>query len=78
SWEYYVGLAGGFDPDRNVRDKVIIYDVNSKKVPSAERIIMPEDTIFAETNSLMYKLLKIASVLSTALSIVAVVISLAP
>ncbi len=78
TWEYYVGLAGGFDSDKNSGDKVTIYDVASKKVVSKGRVIMPEDNIVADTNSFMYSLLKVTSVLSTAISLIALVISLLP
>ncbi|MCE1195817.1 SLBB domain-containing protein [bacterium] len=78
TWEYYVGLAGGFDSDKNAGDKVTIYDVSSKKVSSTGRVIMPEDNIIAASNSVMYNLLKVASVLSTAISLIALVISLLP
>lgn len=78
TWEYYVGLAGGFDSDKNAGDKVTIYDVSSKKVSSTGRVIMPEDNIVAASNSVMYNLLKVASVLSTAISLIALVISLLP
>jgi len=76
TWEYYIGLAGGFDTDRNTGQKIIIYDVNSQKVAIAERQIKPEDNIVAESNSFTYNMLRISGILSTVLSLAALIINL--
>ena len=53
TWDYYIGLAGGFDTDKNSGQKITIYDVKSQKVAIAGREIQPEDNIVAESNSLL-------------------------
>ena len=78
TWEYYVGLAGGLDTDRNSGKKVTIYDVTSKKVASSDRIIQPEDNIVAESNSFTYNLIKYSSIISTLISFAILVRSLLP
>jgi protein involved in polysaccharide export with SLBB domain len=78
TWGYYVNLAGGFDTDRNVNEKVTVYDMAAKKMATSDRYVQPEDMIVAESNSFVYNMLKVASILSTAISLVALVISLLP
>ena len=77
TWEYYIGLAGGFDTEKNANQKISIYDMNSKKVEQTNRMIQPEDSIVAASNSFTYTLFRISTILSTVLSIVALVINLA-
>lgn len=74
SYEYYIGLAGGFDSDRNTNGAVEIKDVNGKK-QSKNGEIEPEDTITAKTNSFTYFFNKYATVLTTILSIVSTFLS---
>lgn len=76
TWEYYIGLAGGFDTERNGNQKITIYDVNSKKVDQANRMIQPEDNIVAASNSFTYQLMRISTILSTVLSLVAIIVNL--
>jgi protein involved in polysaccharide export with SLBB domain len=76
TWEYYVGLAGGFDTDRNSGQKIEIYDVKSNKVAIAGREIQPEDNIVAESNSFTYNMMKISSILSSVLSLTVLIISI--
>ena len=78
SWKYYVGLAGGFDTDRNSGQKITIFDSESNEVAFSERKIEPEDNIEAAANSLLYGFNRIASILTTVISILALVISLLP
>ncbi|MCX7026015.1 MAG: SLBB domain-containing protein, partial [Spirochaetes bacterium] len=75
TWEYYVGLAGGFDTERNSGQALIIYDVNSK-AQARSRIIQPEDNIVAAANSFTYNFYKISSILTTILSVASLIISL--
>jgi len=51
SWEYYVGLAGGFNIDEHSGTKVKITDVYGEKHKQKERIIQPEDVIYAPRNN---------------------------
>jgi protein involved in polysaccharide export with SLBB domain len=76
TWEYYIGLAGGFDTDKNSGQKITIYDVKSNKVAIAGREIQPEDDIVAESNSFTYNMMKVSSILSTVLSLTVLIISL--
>ncbi len=54
SWEYYVGLAGGFNIDNHIGTKVKITDIYGEKHKQDERIIQPEDIIYAPLNHPMY------------------------
>jgi protein involved in polysaccharide export with SLBB domain len=77
SWEYYVGLAGGIDTDKNSGQKLTIYDVNSK-VQAKDRIIQPEDNIVVAANSFTYSFSRIAVIMSTIISVASLVIALLP
>ncbi len=76
SWEYYIGLAGGFDTDRNSGQKITIYDVKSQKVAVAGREIKPEDNIVAETNSFLYGFMRVSTILSTIFTLTALIVNL--
>ena len=54
TWEYYVGLAGGFHPQNHLGKKVKIRDVYGEEYDQDERIIQPEDMIYAPTNHPFY------------------------
>lgn len=69
TWEYYVGLAGGFDPDLNVRDKVTMTTNDGNNLTKSD-YILPETTIDAARNSFGYQLNKYATPILTILSIV--------
>jgi len=78
SWEYYINLAGGFDKDKNSRDRLEIFDVTGKRRVKTV-LIEPEDTIVAASNSFVYYLEKFSPVITTLASlasILAVVLSL--
>ena len=75
SWDYYIGLAGGFVKTQNAREKVTITDVEGKKY-SKKTIIQPEMTIEAATNSKLFYFNQYAPVVTTLLSIVATSLSL--
>ncbi|GAB6276388.1 MAG: hypothetical protein SAMD01599839_09280 [Rectinema sp.] len=77
TWEYYVGLAGGIDTDKNSGQKLTIYDVNSK-VQAKDRIIQPEDNIVVAANSFTYSFSRIAVIMSTIISVASLVIALLP
>jgi len=69
TWEYYIGLAGGFDEDRNSGSAIVIRDINGKKL-SKNDVITPECTITAKSNSFLYYFSKYATPITTTLSIV--------
>ena len=75
TWDYYVGLAGGFIKSQNSRSAVTIIDINGKKL-SKKDFITPECTVTAKTNSLLYYFNQYASPIVTLLSIVASTISI--
>jgi len=54
TWEYYVGLAGGFNIDNHIGTRVRITDVYGNRHKMKERIIEPEDVIYAPLNHPMY------------------------
>ncbi len=78
TYEYYVGLAGGFVKNQNSGDSVTILDINGDKLKKTD-FITPECTITAKTNSFTYYfgiyapvITTILSAISTTLSIIAV------
>jgi len=75
TWEYYVALAGGLDKDKNSRDAIDVLDRNGSH-QNKSRIIEPEDSITAQYNSFLYNFGKVASILSTILSVTSIVITL--
>jgi protein involved in polysaccharide export with SLBB domain len=75
TWEYYVALAGGFDPMRNARENVVITDISGKKLSKSEEIT-PETIITAKTNGGLYYVNQIAPVITTLLSIISTSLSI--
>ena len=73
-YEYYVGLAGGFDVNKNNLNAVEIVDVNGKKHSKNDKIL-PEYTITAKSNSFLYYFNQYAPVITTILSVVGTTIS---
>lgn len=78
TYEYYIGLAGGFVKTENTGESVSIIDINGDKVKKNE-FITPESTITAKTNSFTYYfgiyapvITTILTAISTTLSIIAV------
>ncbi len=81
TYDYYVGLAGGFIKEKNSHNAVQIVDIEGRKL-SKTSIITPETTITAESNSGFYRfsqwssvILTILSLISTSLSTVALIIA---
>lgn len=75
TWDYYIGLAGGFDKNRNANNIIKITDKNNKKYSKRE-FITPESTITAETTAFMFYFSKYAPLITTTLSAVTTVISI--
>lgn len=69
TWEYYVGLAGGFDPDLNVKDKITMTTNDGSNLTKAD-FVLPETTIDAARNSFGYNFNKYATPILTILSII--------
>lgn len=69
TWDYYIGLAGGFIKEKNAGDAIVITDVNGKKHKKSE-FIKPEMTIEAKSNSGLYYFNQYAPIVTTILSAV--------
>ncbi len=74
TYEYYIGLAGGFDKGRNSGDSVVIKDFDGNKL-SKNAEITPETIITANTNSFLYYFNQYAPVITTILTIISTTIS---
>jgi len=74
-WEYYVALAGGFDKEKNAWDAIDIMD-RQRTIQSKNRTIQPEDMITARYNSFLYIFGRVATILTTVLSVASIVISI--
>lgn len=72
TWEYYINLAGGFDKSLNSGNKIDIIDVESKRWQK-QRMIEPEDTIVAASNSFFYYFGYVAPLVSTLASVLSVI-----
>jgi len=72
-WEYFVALAGGFNPSRNACGRVIITDLNGRRLDPNEPI-GPETVIKARTNSVLFWAREVAPVLSVILSAVTILV----
>jgi protein involved in polysaccharide export with SLBB domain len=75
TYDYYVELAGGFDPDRHIGNRVRILDIGGEPLGS-EDFISPEAKIYAPNNNPFYILGKTATIVSAASSIVAVILAI--
>ena len=74
-WDYYIALAGGFDPNRNTRNTVDIYDIQGKRLQKSD-IITPETIITARTNAFLFYFNQYAPVVTTVLTVVTTFLSL--
>lgn len=75
TWEYYIGLAGGFIKTQNNHDAIKIVDINGKELSKTD-IITPETTITAETNSGLYYFNLYAPVVTTVLTLISTTLSI--
>lgn len=69
TYEYYVGLAGGFIKSQNSGDAVRLTDVNGKHF-SKKTVVPSEAMIEAKTNSFIYYFNQVGGVVTTLVSIV--------
>lgn len=69
TWEYYVGLAGGFDPDLNTGDKITMTTNEGSKLVKTD-FVLPETTIDAARNSFTYNFNKYVTPITTILSLI--------
>jgi protein involved in polysaccharide export with SLBB domain len=75
AWDYYVALAGGFDPVKNARESVAITDIGGGRLGKGDEIT-PETVITARTNGALYRFNQIAPIITTALSITTTFLSI--
>ena len=78
TFEYYIGLAGGFDYQRNSGGAVVIRDVYGKKLDK-DAIIGPNTIITAKSNAFMYNFniyVPLITVTATVLTIITSIITL--
>ncbi|AEF81737.1 polysaccharide biosynthesis/export family protein [Leadbettera azotonutricia] len=75
NWDYYVALAGGFNPVQNSRESVEILDISGKKLAKTS-VIGPETTITAKANSFLYHFNQYAPILTTTLTIITTFITI--
>ncbi|MBN1698287.1 MAG: SLBB domain-containing protein [Spirochaetales bacterium] len=74
-YRYYIEMAGGSDPAKNLNNTVRIADADNVKQPS-DRVIRPEDRIFVEYNNPLYHINQWAVFISAAVSVTALVFSI--
>ncbi len=75
TYEYYIGLAGGFDKSRNEGSAVYIKDVAGKYLAKEEHIL-PNSTITAKNNAFMYNFTKYLPLLTTTISIISITLTI--
>lgn len=68
TWDYYIGLAGGFDKTRNSFDSIEIIGSDGTEY-AKDDYIQPETTITAKTNAFLYYFNQYAVPVTTLLSI---------
>ena len=75
TWDYYIGLAGGFIKEKNANSAVRITDTDGN-VHKKDDYILPEMTIEAKCNSGLYYFNQYAPVITTVLSLITSSISI--
>lgn len=74
-WEYYIGLAGGFDELKNKNQKIDIRNKDGEKLELYD-VIEPETTITAKANSFTYYFNQYSPFIATVLSLITTTITL--
>lgn len=75
TFEYYLGLAGGTDPNRNIGSRPRITTVDGERRRPGDDI-EPEDDIFFPTNNPLAYLSPFATVVGTTVSLVSLILTL--
>ncbi len=75
TYEYYIGLAGGFDKTRNTGSAVYIEDFTGKALDKKEHIL-PNSTITAKNNSFIYHFVRYVPLITTTISIISITLTL--
>lgn len=73
-WEYYIGLAGGFIPERNYAEAIIVTDLSGKRLKKTDAI-SPEATITARSNHGLYYFNQAAPIITTAIGIISTILT---
>jgi len=74
-FSYYLDVAGGTDPQKNSGNSVIISDSNENRL-ALDRVIQPDDRIYAEYNNGLYHFQQWGVVLGTTVSVAALVVGI--
>jgi protein involved in polysaccharide export with SLBB domain len=74
SYEYYVRLAGGIDPERNTDDKVSVSDSMGKRLDS-DATVKPGDRIFVLSNDFAYNFNRYFPIITAGISLITTIIS---
>ena len=72
TWEYYIGLAGGFN-EQNGMETITIQGPDGMKLSKSD-VILPETTITAERNGFLYNFNRFAVPVTTLLSITSTIL----
>ena len=72
--DYYVGLAGGFNKEKNSGNKMKIVDISGNKLSESD-FIPPESMITVESNSFTYYFNRYSGVITTVASLITTTIS---
>lgn len=75
TYDYYLGLAGGTDPNRHWGERPRITSVSGDR-RAADAVIQPEDDIFFNTRNPLYFITPVISVVGTIVSTVTLILSL--
>jgi protein involved in polysaccharide export with SLBB domain len=75
TFEYYLGLAGGTDPNRNIGSRPRITTVDGERRRPSD-YIEPEDDVFFPTNNPLAYLSPFATVVGTTVSLVSLILTL--
>ncbi|MDR0451696.1 MAG: SLBB domain-containing protein [Treponema sp.] len=75
TWDYYIAMAGGFDPVRNMRESVEITELGGRRLGKGDEVT-PETIITARTNGALYYFNQVAPVITTTLSIASTFVSI--
>ena len=74
SFEYYVQLAGGIDPERNTDDKVTITNAGGKRL-NQDTTVNTGDRIFVQTNDFAYNFNRYFPIITAGISLITTIIS---
>ncbi|NLL99972.1 MAG: ligand-binding protein [Treponema sp.] len=75
TWDYYIGLAGGFIKSQNASQSISIIDINGNELQKSD-VITPECIITAKTNSFTYYFNQYVPIITTMLSIISTSLSI--